>query len=339
MCELKKNIDELSENELNEIALMKEECAKKNKTKEEKAKDSKEYRIKHKDRIKERKKKYNEENKDKKSKWEANYRKKHAKEIAKYKEENREHLNKQAKEYFSQKCYDSKENNICSLRALQKRKRIHVEKYKDVVPKDCIFKTEEEYLQKKKELYDEEKERNEFIKKYGKNRCYDPKEQDICILQTLQDRKRKRHEKYKDIIPRECIIKTEEEYLQKQKEYEKHLLEMKKAQKERLSKYKKEFYNKNKKQYLENSKKNYEKNKDKYKEINKRYAEIHKEEIIEYKRKYNSQLCFDPIKHDKCTFSALYSRIIRNKTLYKDIIPKDCIIKDPQQSEITIFNL
>jgi len=201
MCGLKIYINDLSEDELNEIALMKEECAKKNKTKEEKLEDSRNYKRKHKDRIKETKRKYEKENKDKKSKWGATYRKKHAKKITKYKKENKERLSKQTKEHNEQKCYDSKENDICTLRALQKRKRKNVEKYKDIIPNDCIFKTEEEYLQKQKELDGKEKERIKFEEKYGKNLCFDPKEINICVLRTLQDRKRKYLEKYKDTNP------------------------------------------------------------------------------------------------------------------------------------------
>ena len=231
MCGLKVYLDNLSEDEINEIALLKEQCAKKNKTREEHLEDLRKYRKEHKEERKQYKKKYNEENKDKKLKWGANYRKKHAKEIAKYKKENKERFNKQTKEHNEQKCYDPKENDICTLSALQKRKRKHADKYKDIIPTDCIFKSEDEYLQKQKELDNEEKERIKFEEKYGKNQCFDSKEINICILRTLQDRKRKYLEKYKDINPRDCIIKSEEEYLQKKLECEKHELEVKKHRK------------------------------------------------------------------------------------------------------------
>ena len=83
MCGLKVYLDDLSEDELDEIALLKEECAKKNKTKEEKDEYDKKWRTEHKEERKQYKKKYNQENKDKKSKWNANYKKKHAEDIAK----------------------------------------------------------------------------------------------------------------------------------------------------------------------------------------------------------------------------------------------------------------
>ena len=54
----------------------------------------------------------------------------------------------------------------------KKRKRKNIEKYKDIIPNDCIFKTEEDYLQKQKELDDKEKERIKFEEKYGKKSMF-----------------------------------------------------------------------------------------------------------------------------------------------------------------------
>lgn len=197
MCGLKVYLDDLSEDELDEIALLKEECAKKNKTREEHLEDLRKYRREHKEERKQYKKKYNQENKDKKSKWDANYKKKHAEDIAKRREKNKELYNERTKEYYAQKCYDPKENEICTLSALAKRKMRNFEKYKDVIPTDCIFKSEEEYSQKQKELDDKEKEKIKFEEKYGKNQCFDPNEHDLCILETLRTRKRKDKENTK----------------------------------------------------------------------------------------------------------------------------------------------
>ena len=330
MCGLKTNLDVLSEDELDEIAKFKEDCAKKNKTREEHLEDLRKYRREHKDERKQYKKKYNQENKDKKSKWDANYKKKHAEDIAKRRQENKERYDKQSKEHSDQKCFDPKENDICTLRALQKRKRKNVEKYKDIIPNECIFKTEEEYLQKQKELDDKEKERIKFEEKYGKNQCFDPKEIEICILRTLQNRKKKYQEEYKDINPRDCIIKSEEEYLQKKLECEKHESEKKKVQREHLLQYKKDYYQKNKERCSENNKKNYKQNKEKYQERKNEYAKTHKKEISAYKREFNARLCYDPKENDYCALSALYSRKHANKEKYKDVIPKDCVVKDEE---------
>ena len=53
-----------------------------------------------------------------------------------------------------------------------------------------------------------------------------------------------------------------------------------------------------------------------------------KEEISEKHKKYNNQLCFDPTNGTKCTLGALMGRKCRNKEKYKDVNPKNCIIKD-----------
>ena len=162
------------------------------------------------------------------------------------------------------------------------------------------------------------------------NQCFDPKEIEICILRTLQNRKKKYSEKYKDINPRDYIIKSEEEYLQKKLECEIHESEKKKVQRERLLQYKKDYYQKNKERCSENNKKNYEQNKEKYQERKNEYAKTHKKEISAYKREFNARLCYDPKENDYCTLSALYSRKHANKEKYKDVIPKDCVVKDEE---------
>ncbi len=104
---------------------------------------------------------------------------------------------------------------------------------------------------------------------------------------------------------------------------------------ERIRNYRKDNIEKIRKYDRERSKKNKE-------QILKRmkiYYEINHDERLEKQKKHQNQICIDPIEKDKCTLQALQKRKRKNKDLYKDIIPKDCIIKDPQQSEITIFNL
>ena len=98
----------------------------------------------------------------------------------------------------------------------------------------------------------------------------------------------------------------------------------------------------------------YNTHKNERKEWMKQWEEKHKQERIEYRIKYNKENrkehnrkqriynnlpCYDPIKHDNCKLNALLYRKRKHKTLYININPRDCIIKDPQQSEITIFNL
>ena len=56
----------------------------------------------------------------------------------------------------------------------------------------------------------------------------------------------------------------------------------------------------------------------------------HKKEISAYKREFNARLCYDPKENDYCALSALYSRKHANKEKYKDVIPKDCVVKDEE---------
>ena len=150
-----------------------------------------------------------------------------------------------------------------------------------------------------------------------------PKENNFCTFNALCKRKRTYSEKYKDVIPNKCIVKTEEEYLQKKVEYEKYESERKKVQKE--------CCDENKERCSENNKKNYEQNKDKYQERKNEYAKTHKKEISAYKREFNARLCYDPKENDYCALSALYSRKHANKEKYKDVIPKDCVVKEVEE--------
>ena len=108
---------------------------------------------------------------------------------------------------------------------------------------------------------------------------------------------------------------------------------------------------------MKKNKEKISKQKKKYREEHKieiaRWEEINRESRLEYKRNYNHEHkdeiarkkkekylqnrdsiiknnhlnCLDPKKKDICTLVALKTRICRNKELYKDINPKDCIIQ------------
>lgn len=91
--------------------------------------------------------------------------------------------------------------------------------------------------------------------------------------------------------------------------------------------YKKIWYNKNKEVILANHKNYYKTHKDKIFKYKKEWDKNNKEKISTYNKKYNNQTCYDPIKKDKCGLHALQTRKRRHSDLYKDINPKDCIIK------------
>ena len=79
--------------------------------------------------------------------------------------------------------------------------------------------------------------------------------------------------------------------------------------KEEKARYDKEYRRRNKEKISKRKKEDYEKNKDKISEKGK-------------------QLCFDPIQNKPCTLNALRCRKRRNKELYKDVAPTQCIIEN-----------
>lgn len=173
-----KEIDGLSENEIKEIAKIQEECAKTNQTEEERKEREKEYRMSergkesqrkrslkyynnHKESESKRKKKYRETHKEERSQYWSEYYKNNKEQVdktrKKYRDEHKENYQKYNheyylnnrekaldvnKEYLSQECYDPKEENFCTLGALRGRKYRNKEKYKDVIPIDCVVKNQ-----------------------------------------------------------------------------------------------------------------------------------------------------------------------------------------------------
>lgn len=71
--------------------------------------------------------------------------------------------------------------------------------------------------------------------------------------------------------------------------------------------------------------------KDNYDKIHKQdeiWRKNNKDKIAKSDKKYQSKPCFDPIRHNKCTLTALQKRISRNKEEYKNIIATDYIIRN-----------
>ena len=166
MCGQSNFTDNLTENELKEIAKLQEDCAKTNKTEKEIKERKRNYAIKYREEnkndLKQSKHNYyinnmeHEKNRAKENRLKRidevreydreRYYKNKEKNSEKRKQhylENRDEILEKQKARSNQKCYDPKENNFCSLQALQKRKRKDKEKYKDVNPKDCIIKEDQ----------------------------------------------------------------------------------------------------------------------------------------------------------------------------------------------------
>lgn len=189
--------------------------------------------------------------------------------------------------------------------------------------------------QYKEEKYKINKEKiSERQKEYDNAFCYDPINNTPCTRNALNLRKRNNKEKYKNVVVSECLI-SEEDYLKLKEEISKKKKEEKKL-------YNKKWYENNKEQHAKTGKLWYEKNKDElfkkrkiYRKNNKEniskrgkeYYKNNKEEISEKHKKYNNQLCIDPTNGTKCTYSALNERKKRHAEKYKNVNPKDCIIK------------
>jgi len=141
------NIDNLTQEEIYIIGRMEEECAKTNKTEEEIKAKNKEYNTIHREERNRKNREYNKTHKKEKAEYNKRYRELHEDDVKKkrkiYNEIHREERNRKGKERGNQQCYDPKENEYCTLYALNARKKRNKEKYKDVIPKDCVIKDEE----------------------------------------------------------------------------------------------------------------------------------------------------------------------------------------------------
>lgn len=138
------NIDNLTQEEVYIIGKMEEECAKTNKTEEEIKAKNKEYNEIHKEERNRKKREYNKTHKKEKTEYNKRYRELHEDDVKKkrkiYNEIHREERNRKGKEYRHQPCYDPIKNDFCTYTALRARKKRNKEKYKNVIPKDCIIK-------------------------------------------------------------------------------------------------------------------------------------------------------------------------------------------------------
>ena len=152
MCGQKKYIGDLTEDELTEIAKLKEECAKENQTEEEKKNYRKEYYWNDREGAIQRANEWAENNQDRVKKNKDNWYQRNKEKISQKNKENREelrikerkrrHKNKERiAELDARPCRDPiRENEICTWNALKKRKHRNKELYKDVILPNCLIK-------------------------------------------------------------------------------------------------------------------------------------------------------------------------------------------------------
>ena len=225
MCGLKTYIDNLTEDELKEIATLKEECAKKNQTKEERKKLNKQWYENNKEKISEKTKEYYKNNKEEILKQVKDRYKTHKEEILKQKKEYRE-LNKEKK---IERGKEYRENN---KEEISKQKKIYYENNKD----DILEKSKERYKNNKEEILEKNRERYENNKeKYSKTM----KEWREKHKEELSEKSKEYRENNKDKISKrmkEYYENNKEELLVKEKEYrEIHKEELSKKSKDKNS--------------------------------------------------------------------------------------------------------
>ena len=148
----KEDVDDLSENEIKEIAKIQEECAKENQTEEEKKNYRKEYYWNDREGAIQRANEWAENNQDRVKKNKDNWYQRNKEKISQKNKENREelrikerkrrHKNKERiAELDARPCRDPiRENEICTWNALKKRKHRNKELYKDVILPNRLIK-------------------------------------------------------------------------------------------------------------------------------------------------------------------------------------------------------
>ena len=256
LCKME-NLENLTDEELNEIAEIEEECAKNNRTYDEKREYCKNWRKEHKEELSQKKKQYREEHKE------------------------------ELKEYFKNHYIDNKDE-------ISKKQKIYYEENKDE-----ILNYQHEYYENNKDII------------LNRNKKY------------REDNKEKLFEYYKEYRKNnsESIKKSQKEWYDNNKE---KVLEKNKKYRED-NKEKIAEYRKNNSESIKKSQKEwYENNKEKVKKWQKEWYENNKDKLDEYR----SQLCYDPIKKNKCKLHTLMMRQYRDKESYKDVIPTHCIIKN-----------
>lgn len=167
------NIDNLTENELQELARIQEDCRKANMTEEEKKEYFSQWHLKHKEERNKRARELHEINKEREVKKSKEWR-----------ENNKEEINRKDRERYK----NNKEK-------YQKRHKEYYENNKEEINR----KERERRKNHKEEFSEKEKERRERF-------CFDPIEEENCNYNTLKRRKSKYKEKYKDVILKDCVI-------------------------------------------------------------------------------------------------------------------------------------
>lgn len=158
----KRNVENFTESEIEEIAKIIEDCTKENKTKEERKQYDKQWYLKNRDKVLEQCKVYTEANKEKRSaeykkwyrenkerhkEWQKEWDENHKEERKEYQREwrknNADERRKNENEKNARICIDPTDGTKCLYGTLRSRKVRNKEKYKDVIPSQCIIKEDQ----------------------------------------------------------------------------------------------------------------------------------------------------------------------------------------------------
>ena len=200
MCGQGKYIDNLTEEELKDVARLKEDCSKTNQTIEERKLKDKEYENAHRKEQKE----WREKNKTKLKEYGKIYRKQNEKRIKEYKQEWYE-INKELLSTKRNENYNKNKDKILK----QRKEYFKRNKEKILESKRKYYHNNKKEISEKKKIYyhTHKKEKNERQKIYNAQMCYDPKKEDFCTVKTLGQRKYRHKEEYKDISVADYIIR------------------------------------------------------------------------------------------------------------------------------------
>ncbi len=181
MCGQEQYINNLTENELKNIAKLKENCSMKNRTNEEKIRYMKNWRNKNKNKIKE----YYEKTKDRKKQYKKLYDEKHKEERKEYRLKNKEKISQQMKNY-----YEKNKETIDEYQVNYRQEHKDELKNYDKIRRE----THKEELKKKR-------------KQYNSQKCIDPIKNDTCSLCALRERIKKHKNIYGNRNASDYIIK------------------------------------------------------------------------------------------------------------------------------------
>ena len=159
----KRNVENFTESEIEEIAKIIEECSKENKTDEERKQRNKEWYNKNRDKLLEQGRKRAELNKEKLSangkrwyrenkerhkawqkEWEENHKEERKEYFHEWRENNRDDIRNNENERNARMCIDPTDGTKCLYGTLRSRKVRNKEKYKNVIPSQCIIKEEQQ---------------------------------------------------------------------------------------------------------------------------------------------------------------------------------------------------